>query len=70
MNRINQPPTFETNGFYERIIALRKSQPKAFETLSPATKLALGAYESARREHERLQALRDEVEGQHAHPTN
>jgi hypothetical protein len=66
MNRTNHQLTFETNGFYERIIALRKSQPKAFESLSPATKQALGAYETAKREHTRLEAIRSEASGTEA----
>lgn len=46
---------FETNGFYERIIALRKTQPKTFEGLSPATKLALAQYEQQKRRFEQDQ---------------
>ena len=51
---------FEINHFYERIIALRESSPASFDALSPPTKLTLGAYESQKREHQRLAAIRDE----------
>jgi hypothetical protein len=67
MKRANQTtvaqPTFERNGFYERIIALRKTQPKAFESLSPATKMALGAYEQQKRQHALDEAMRNESRG-------
>jgi len=56
------PPArgFETNAFYERVIELRRTNPAAFDSLAPATKLSLGAYESAKREAARLQAIKDE----------
>ena len=60
---VNNQPTFERNGFYEKIIALRKSQPKAFESLSPATKMSLAQYETQKCEAARLQAIRDEASG-------
>jgi hypothetical protein len=49
---------FEPNAFYERVLMLRRTNPKAFEGLAPVTKLALGQYEAQKRE--RLQAIRDE----------
>ncbi len=49
---------FEPNAFYERVLMLRRTNPKAFEGLAPVTKLALGQYEVQKRE--RLQAIRDE----------
>ncbi len=52
--------TFEVNTFYERLLDLRRTDPKAFGEMSPASKLSLYAYETAKREHARLQALRDE----------
>ncbi len=64
MKEAGQPkaaqPQFETNGFYERIIALRKSQPKAFESLSPATKMALAQYEQQKRQHALDEAMCNE----------
>ncbi len=56
------PPAagFEPNAFYERVLMLRRTNPKAFEGLAPATKLALGAYSAAKREDERLRSLRDD----------
>ncbi len=57
------PPAgqFEQNAFYEKVLDLRRTNPKAFDSLSPATKLALGQYEAQKREHERLQAIRNEA---------
>jgi hypothetical protein len=51
---------FETNAFYEKISQLRRDRPAAFDSLAPVTRLALGAYEAQKREHERLQAIRNE----------
>ena len=51
---------FEPNAFYEKISQLRRDRPTAFASLAPVTKIALGQYEAQRREHERLQAIRDE----------
>ncbi len=51
---------FEPNAFYEKILVLRRTNPAAFASLAPVTKLALGAYEAQKREHERLQAIKDE----------
>ncbi len=48
------------NAFYERVIELRRTNPAAFDSLAPVTRLALGAYEAQKREHKRLQAIRDE----------
>jgi hypothetical protein len=53
---------FEINHFYERLLDLRRANPKAFGEMSPASKLSLYAYEAQKREHERLQAIRDEPE--------
>ncbi len=52
---------FEVNMFYERLLDLRRTNPKAFGEMSPASKLSLFAYEAAKREAERLQAIRDEA---------
>ena len=56
------PPAggFEPNAFYERVLELRRTNPAAFDSLAPVTKLALGAYEAQQREAARLQAIRDE----------
>ncbi len=51
---------FEKNAFYEKVLDLRRTNPKAFEGLAPVTKLALGQYEAQKREHQRLEAIRDE----------
>ncbi len=51
---------FETNAFYEKVLDLRRTNPKAFEGLAPATKASLHAYEAAKREHTRLEAIRNE----------
>lgn len=45
-------PKFERNGFYERIIELRRTNRRAFDSLSPATKLALAEYEKQKLAHE------------------
>jgi hypothetical protein len=47
---------FEQNAFYEKVLDLRRTNPKAFDALAPVTKLALGAYEAQKREHTRLAA--------------
>lgn len=41
--------TFEPSAFYEKLIAMRVSRPKDFESLSPAAKLTLGHCEAAKR---------------------
>ncbi len=41
--------TFQRNGFYESILEMRERDPKTFEGLAPATKLALAYYEAAKR---------------------
>ena len=51
---------FEPNAFYEKILDLRRTNPAAFDSLAPVTKLSLGAYEAQKREHERLRTIRDE----------
>ncbi len=45
---------FQPNGFYERLLAMRKSDPRTFATISPASKLALFEYERQKRAHESL----------------
>jgi hypothetical protein len=55
-------PAFEPNLFYERVLELRHTDPRAFDSLAPVTKLALYAYETAKREHARLEAIQREPE--------
>jgi hypothetical protein len=45
---------FEPNAFMERLIELRETGPNSFAGLSPASKLALGHYEAAKRRAETL----------------
>ncbi len=56
------PPAglFEPNAFYERVLELRRTNPAAFASLAPVTKLALGQYEAQKREAQRLEDIRDE----------
>ncbi len=60
----NLPPAagFAPNAFYERVLMLRRTNPAAFDSLAPVTKLALGQYEAQKRE--RLQAIRDEPDAE------
>jgi len=51
---------FEPNAFYEKILDLRRTNPAAFDSFAPVTRLALGAYSAAKREAARLQKIRDE----------
>ncbi len=51
---------FEPNAFYERVLMLRRTNPAAFDSLAPVTKVSLGHYEAAQREDERLRSIRDE----------
>jgi hypothetical protein len=41
---------FKPNEFYERLIALRETNPSAFARFGPATRDALKAYEEAKRQ--------------------
>jgi hypothetical protein len=45
---------FEPHAFMERLIEMRAEHPKSFAGLSPASKLALGHYEAAKRRAEML----------------
>jgi hypothetical protein len=42
---------FQRNGFYERLAELRKTDPRTFASISPASKLALYHYEAKRRQY-------------------
>jgi uncharacterized protein YjiS (DUF1127 family) len=57
----NHQSRFETNQFYEKLMNLRRTNRKAFEGISPASKLALAHYEQAKREAAELEAMRDEL---------
>jgi hypothetical protein len=57
--KLPAPAGFERNAFYEKISQLRRDRPAAFDSLAPVTKQALYAYETAKREHKRLQAIRN-----------
>ncbi len=54
--KIQTAPTsaqrFEPNSFYERLIAMRGTDRKTFDSFSIPTKLALAEYEKQRRQHE------------------
>ncbi len=43
--------TFQRNGFYERLAEMRKSDPRTFASISPASKLALYHYEANKRQY-------------------
>ncbi len=51
---------FAPNAFYEKVLDLRRTNPAAFDALSPPTKLALGQYEAQKREAQRLEDIRRE----------
>ncbi len=53
---------FAPNAFYERVLSLRATDRRAFDSLAPATKQALYAYETAKREHARLEVIKNEPE--------
>ncbi len=53
---------FQPNGFYESLTRLRESDPRAFATISPASKLALCEYERQKREHAQSLSFRDDPE--------
>jgi hypothetical protein len=53
---LKAPTIFEPNAFYERLISMRYTDRKSFESMSPASKLALTQYERLKREHETRQA--------------
>ncbi len=57
------PPArgFEPNAFYEKVLELRRTNPAAFDSLAPVTRVALGHYAARKREAERLRAIRDEA---------
>lgn len=52
------PATFEQNAFYERLITMRRTNRKAFESMSPGSKLALAQYEKLKRENLQMEDAR------------
>ncbi|HKC63802.1 MAG TPA: hypothetical protein VKB86_09195 [Pyrinomonadaceae bacterium] len=48
------------NAHYEALLKMRSNNPSAWRVLSPNTKLAVQYYEAAKREHERIKAMREE----------
>ena len=54
-------PEFEQNGFYERLLILRQTNRKAFESISPVSKLALCEYERQKRAAAEAEAMRHEA---------
>jgi hypothetical protein len=55
---IKAPVSFEPNAFYERLIRMRATDRKTFESLSVPSKLALCEYEKQKREHAQEQEKR------------
>jgi hypothetical protein len=49
---------FEPNMFYERLIAMRSTNRKAFDSMSPATRYALAQYEAVKREREQQETMK------------
>ncbi len=48
---------FEESAFFEKLIAMRTTRPQDFAVMSPASKLALGHYEAAKRKAALLAAV-------------
>jgi hypothetical protein len=51
---------FAVHPFMEKILSLRATDKRAWDSLSPATKLTALEYEKQKREAERLEAIRNE----------
>jgi hypothetical protein len=43
--------SFQRLGFYERLAEMRKTDPRTFASISPASKLALYHYEANKRQY-------------------
>ncbi|HEX8843810.1 MAG TPA: hypothetical protein VF791_04165 [Pyrinomonadaceae bacterium] len=56
---IKAPVHFEPNAFYERLIEMRRTNRRAFDSMSPPSKLALAQYERLKREHAQEEELRE-----------
>lgn len=52
---------FAFNGFYERLISIRRTDRKTFDGFSIPTRLALAEYEKQKRQHEAEQAIKTEA---------
>jgi hypothetical protein len=50
--------SFEVNLFYERVIEMRRTNRKSFDSLWAATHLALGAYEQAKRQAAEIERMK------------
>lgn len=57
---LEKPECFTTNLFYERLIKMRRTNRKAFDSMSPPSRLALAEYERQKRQAEQEQAVRRE----------
>ncbi len=53
--------TFQRNGFYERLISIRRTDRKTFDGFSIPTRLALAEYEKQKRQYEAEQAIKTEA---------
>ncbi len=49
--------TFQRNGFYERLITMRRTDRKTFDGFSIPTRLALAEYEKQKRQYEQEKEL-------------
>jgi hypothetical protein len=47
---------FQPNGFYERLITMRRTDRKTFDGFSIPTRLALAEYEKQKRQFEQLKS--------------
>ncbi len=45
---------FEPNAFFERLIVMRETNPRAFDSLSQAARSSLAYYEAAKRKAEMM----------------
>ena len=52
---------FEPNKFYDRLITLRRTDRKTFDSFSIPTRLALAEYEKQKRQHEQLHTMKAET---------
>ena len=53
---------FQINPFYEKLLQMRRTRPRDFESISPVSKLALAEYERQKRRAAELEAMRQEDE--------
>ncbi|GEM_PF-3177868 len=64
MNKKEKPhtiqPITEPNMFQERVLKLRQTSPKSWESLDPTTRTVALFYEAGRREFFRLEAMKQE----------